>query len=64
MFLADDGHEGDISIPSILLSRTDGDKIKNYYTMHKDNKEKINKIRFEIKFDIENKNNTVDYDIW
>ncbi len=64
MFLADDGHEGDISIPAILISRTDGEKIINYYLLHKDNKEEINKIRFEIKFDIENKNNTVNYDIW
>ena len=64
MFLADDGHEGDISIPAILISRTDGDKIINYYLMHKDSKEEINKIRFEIRFDIENKNNTANYDIW
>ena len=27
MFLADDGHEGDISIPAILISRSDGEKI-------------------------------------
>ncbi len=64
MFLADDGHEGDISIPAILISKQDGDKIINYYLMHKDNKNDINKIRFEIKFDIENKNNIVNYDIW
>jgi hypothetical protein len=64
MFLAYDGREGDISIPDILISRTDGDKIINYYTMHKDNKEEINKIKFEIKFDIENNNNTIDNDIW
>ena len=64
MFLADDGHEGDISIPAILISRSDGDRIINYYLLNKDKKEEINKIRFEIKFDIENKNNTVDYDIW
>ncbi len=64
MFLADDGHEGDLSIPAILISRTDGDKIINYYMIHKDSKEDIKKIRFEIRFDIENKNNTVNYDIW
>ena len=64
MFLADDGHEGDLSIPAILISKTDGDKIINYYKSHKDNKEEIKKIRFEIKFDIENKNNIVNYDIW
>ena len=27
MFLADAGHEGDLSIPAILISRTDGEKI-------------------------------------
>ena len=64
MFLADDGHEGDISIPAILISRSDGDKIINYYLYHKDNKEEINKIKLEIKFDIENKSNKVNYDIW
>ena len=64
MFLADDGREGDISIPAILISKSDGEKIINYYLMHSDNKEEINKIRFEIRFDIENKNNTVNYDIW
>ena len=64
MFLADDGHEGEISIPAILISKADGEKIINYYLLHKDDKKEINKIRFEIKFDIENKNNTVNFDIW
>ncbi len=64
MFLANDGNEGDISIPAILISKSDGDKIINYYLSHKDNKKEINKIRFEIKFDINNKNNTSKYDIW
>ena len=64
MFLADDGHEGDISIPAILISQTDGDKLIKYYERFKDNKEEIKKIRFEIKFDIENKNNVVNFDIW
>ena len=64
MFLADDGHEGDLSIPAILISKTDGEKIISYYMINKDNKEQIKNIKFEIKFDIENKNNTVNYDIW
>ena len=64
MFLADDGHEGDISIPAILISKTDGDKIMNYYFSIKDDKEKISQIKLEIKFDIGNINNTVNYDIW
>lgn len=64
MFLADDGREGDLSIPAILISKSDGDKIINYYLLHQDNKEEIKNIKFEIKFDIDNKNNTVNYDIW
>ena len=64
MFLADDGHEGDLSIPAILISRTDGEKIINYYMMHKENKQQIKDIIFEIKFDLENKNKIVKYDIW
>ena len=64
MFLADDGHEGDISIPAILISQSDGLKIINYYERFKDNKEEIKKIRFEIKFDIENQNNNAHFDIW
>ena len=31
LFLADDGHGGDISIPAILISFSDGNKIINYY---------------------------------
>ena len=64
MFLADDGHEGDISIPAILISLSDGNKIINYYEKYKNNKDEIKNIRFEIKFDIENKNNIIDFDIW
>ena len=37
MFLADDGHEGDISIPAILISFSDGNKIINYYEKYKNN---------------------------
>ena len=64
MFMADDGHGGDISIPAILISKNDGDKIINYYIQNRDNKENIKKIRFEIKFDLEKKDNTVKYEIW
>ena len=64
MFMADDGHGGDISIPAILISKNDGDKIINYYIEHRDSKEDIKKIRFEIKFDLEKKDNTVNYEIW
>ena len=47
-----------------MISKQDGDKIIAHYMKYKDNKEEIRKIRFEIKFDIESKNNYVNYDIW
>ena len=31
MFLADDGHGGDISIPAVIISLTDGNKIIDFY---------------------------------
>ena len=40
-----------------MISKQDGDKIIAHYMKYKDNKEEIRKIRFEIKFDIESKNN-------
>lgn len=63
-FLADDGQSGDISIPAILISKTDGNKLISYYESHKNNKADIKNIKFEIKFDLEKTDNTVKYDIW
>ena len=59
MFLADDGHGGDISIPAVIISLTDGNKIIDFY---KNNLDK--KIILEFQFTIEKKDNTVKYDIW
>ena len=59
MFLADDGHGGDISIPAVIISLTDGSKIIEFY---KNNENK--KIILEFQLTIEKKDNTVKYDIW
>jgi len=62
MFLADDGNGGDISIPAVLISLNDGNKLINYYIDTKPDKN--NRIRLEIYFALEKSDNTVKYDIW
>ena len=62
MFLADDGQGGDISIPAVLISLSDGQKLIEYYTSHLH--DKSNRIRLEIHFLLEKTDNTVKYDIW
>ena len=61
IIMADDGRGMDIQIPSVLITKEDGDKLINYYKAHHDEK---NKIVLEIDFDIEHKNNSVNYTIW
>ena len=62
MFLADDGNGGDISIPAVLISLNDGNKLINFYTSNKPDKN--NRIRLEIYLALEKSDNTVKYDIW
>ena len=62
MFLPDDGSGKDISIPAVLISLTDGQKLIEYYTSHPH--DKSHRIRLEIQFSLEKTDNTVKYDIW
>jgi hypothetical protein len=62
MFLADDGRGGDISIPAVLISLYDGQKLIDYYSNHLH--DKSHRIRLEIYFSLEKSDNTVRYDIW
>ena len=62
MFLADDGHGGEISIPAVLISLSDGQKLIDYYSSHLH--DKSHRIRLEIHFLLEKTDNTVKYDIW
>ena len=62
MFLADDGRGGDISIPAVLISLYDGQKLIEYYSSHLH--DKSHRIRLEIYFSLEKSDNTVRYDIW
>ncbi len=62
MFLADDGRGGDISIPAVLISLSDGQRLIEYYSTHLH--DKSHRIRLEIYFPLEKSDNTVKYDIW
>ena len=62
MFLADDGRGGEISIPAVLISLSDGEKLIEYYSSHLH--DKSHRIRLEIHFLLEKTDNTVKFDIW
>ena len=64
-FFADEVSNSDVSIPAILISRKNGQKLIDYYENNKNNQILLNNIRLEIKFDdVEKKSNLVKYDIW
>lgn len=64
VIMADDGRGMEISIPGILISFEDGLVLKEFYKKNKDNKSVLDKIIFEIEFEMEKANNTVEYDLW
>lgn len=64
IFLSDDGAGYDITIPAVLISKTDGKTLASYYINHVHSHQDIKDIRLEVKFENENLDNTVEYDIW
>ena len=64
IFMNDDGVGYDISIPAILISNSDGKKLVAYYLEYLNSHEEINEIKLEVKFENENLDNTVKYDLW
>lgn len=64
IFMNDDGVGYDISIPAVLISNSDGKKLVAYYLEHANNHEDIKEIKLEVKFENENLDNTVKYDLW
>ena len=51
-------------IPAVLISKEDGDRIIKFYEKYKDDREVIKSIRFEIFFEVEQVDGTVNYDLW
>ena len=64
VIMADDGRGMEITIPSVLISKEDGDKLLSYYKDNINDPKKLKGIVLEMDFDMENKNNTVAYDLW
>ena len=64
IFMNDDGVGYDISIPAVLISNSDGKKLVTYYLEHANNHEDIKAIKLEVKFENENLDNSVKYDLW
>ena len=64
VFMNDDGAGHDISIPAVLISNEDGKILSDYYLEFVANNIDINEIRLEVKFENENIDNTVKYEIW
>ena len=64
IFLSDEGLGADITIPAVLISNRDGKILTDYYIKHADSHEAIKEIKLEIKFQNENLDNTVKYDVW
>lgn len=64
IFLSEEGLGTDITIPALLISKLDGKKLTDYYLEHANSHEEIKEIKFEVKFENENIDNTVKYDIW
>ena len=63
-FLNGDGVGADISIAAVLISKSDGEKLIEYYKEHMNNHDEIKEIKLEIKFENENMDYTVKYDVW
>lgn len=60
----DDSFGTDISIPAVLIQKSQGYKLINYYEQQKDNKDQLKNIRLEVKFEVNKNYNNVKYDIW
>ena len=64
IFMSDEGAGYDITIPAILISKSDGKILANYYINHVHSHQEIKDIRIEVKFENEKLDNTVKYDLW
>ncbi len=64
IFVSEEGLGSDITIPAVLISNKDGKILTDYYKKHANSHEDIKDIRLEVKFQNENLDNIVKYDVW
>jgi hypothetical protein len=57
--MVDDGTAGNIFIPTMMISKADGEVIKNFISAHH-NKH----VRMQLSFDVPNPDNRVEYEFW
>ena len=62
--MADDGSGGDIMIPMVLISKKDGQILKDYYSSNRNNKDALNKLRLDVDFQIEHPDNFVKVEVF
>lgn len=52
IIMSDDGTGRDLTIPALLISKEDGKKIKDFYLKYEKDPSMLNKITFDINFEI------------
>lgn len=62
--MSDDGTGDDITIPLVLISKTDGKILKDYYSLNRDNKDALKKFILDVDFQIEHPNNKAKVDFF
>lgn len=62
VIMSDDGYGEGISIPSMLISKADGELLKNF--LHSSAQEEIEKLVLNVSFEIAAPDNSVDYQLW
>ncbi len=50
VLMTDDGTASDIFIPTILISKSDGDKLKEFFNSHKDEEKVLSSITLSVEF--------------
>lgn len=58
IIMSDDGTGSDITIPLVLISKADGQILKDYYAKNKHNPEALKKLVLDVDFQIEHFSNT------
>lgn len=62
IIMADDGNGEIVKIPALLISKADGNILKDFYSKSK--KSSLDRLSLEVNFEIEHKNNTVTLDFY
>lgn len=64
VIMSDDGTGSDIMIPLVLISKKDGEILKDYYTQNKKNPDALRKLILDVDFQIEHNSNTAKMEVF